>query len=68
LAHAAVLCRQAQNGYLGIVVLHGLLHVILAVALPTGAYLVASRVVNWGRIAVGLIALSAYVRRLRASG
>ena len=51
----------------GFLVLHALLHLVVAVSLSTSSYLVASRVVNWGTIAVGALALSAYVRRLRAS-
>ncbi|MGH2883593.1 MAG: hypothetical protein ACRDPA_12995 [Solirubrobacteraceae bacterium] len=35
-------------------------------SLSTSSYLVVSRVVDWGTIAVGALALSAYVRHLRA--
>jgi hypothetical protein len=50
----------------GFLVLHALLHFILAVSLSTSSYLVVSRVADWGTIAIGLLALSACVRRLRA--
>ena len=47
----------------GFLVLHALLHVALAVTLSTTSYLVMSRIVNWGTIAVGVLCLSAYLRR-----
>lgn len=50
----------------GFLVLHALLHLALAVSLSTSSYLVVSRVVDWGTIAVGALALSACVRHLRA--
>jgi hypothetical protein len=49
----------------GFLVLHALLHLALAVSLSTSSYVVVSRVVDWGTIAVGLLGLSAYVRHLR---
>jgi len=50
----------------GFLVLHALLHFVLAESLTTGSYVVVSRVVDWGTIAVGLLGLSAYLRHLRA--
>lgn len=50
----------------GFLILHALLHLALAVALPTGSYVIASRVVNGGTLVLGVLALSAYVHRLRA--
>jgi len=50
----------------GFLVLHALLHLALAVSLSTGSYVVVSRVVDWGTIAVGALAVSAYARHLRA--
>lgn len=44
---------------------HALLHLMLAVSLSTSSYLVVSRVVNWGTIALGVLGLSASVRHLR---
>jgi intracellular septation protein A len=46
-------------------VLHALAHLVLALSLPTSTYLVASRVVNWGSLAIGGVGLSAYLRRFR---
>jgi intracellular septation protein A len=46
-------------------ILHALAHLVLALSLPTSTYLVASRVVNWGSVAIGGIGLSAYLRRFR---
>jgi len=51
----------------GFLMLHALLHLTLAVSLSTGSYVVVSRVVDWGTLAIGALALSAYVRRLRPS-
>jgi hypothetical protein len=51
----------------GFLVLHALLHLALAVSLSTGAYLIAGRAINVGTIAVGALALSAYLRRTRAA-
>lgn len=47
----------------GFLVLHALLHVALAASLSTSSYLVAGRLINFGTIAIGVFALSAY--RLR---
>ena len=49
----------------GFLVLHALLHLALAVSLSTGSYVVASRVVDWGTLAIGALGLSAYLRHLR---
>jgi len=49
----------------GFLVLHALLHLALAVYLTTSSYVIVSRLVNWGTLAVGVLALSAYVRYLR---
>ena len=49
----------------GFLVLHALLHLTLAVSLSTGSYVVASRVVDWGTLAIGALGLSAYLRHLR---
>jgi len=35
------------------------------VSLSTGSYVVGSRVVDWGTLAIGALGLSAYLRRLR---
>ena len=49
----------------GFLMLHALLHLALAVLLSTQAYVVASRVVDWGTLGLGVLALRAYIRRLR---
>lgn len=49
----------------GFLMLHALLHFALAVSLSTSSYLVAGRIVDWGTIALGVLALSAYLRRAR---
>ena len=49
----------------GFLVLHALLHLALAVSLSTSSYVVASRVVDWGTLAIGALGLSAYLRHLR---
>lgn len=49
----------------GFLVLHSLLHVTLAVSLSTSSYLIASRLVNWGTLAIGIVGLSTYIRHLR---
>jgi len=49
----------------GFLILHALAHLVLALSLPTSTYLVASRVVNWGSLAIGGIGVSAYLRRFR---
>ncbi len=48
-------------------VLHALLHLTLAASVSTSSYLVLSKVINWGTIAVGTVALSAYLRRMRTT-
>jgi hypothetical protein len=50
----------------GFLVLHALVHLALAVYLTTSSYVIVSRLVNWGTLALGALALSAYVRYLRA--
>jgi hypothetical protein len=47
--------------------LHALVHVALAVALSTSAYLVTSRILDTGTLVAGLVGLNVYVRRVRAS-
>jgi hypothetical protein len=47
--------------------LHALLHLVLAVSLPTRDYLVVSRAVSWGTIGLGVLALSIFVRHARTS-
>jgi hypothetical protein len=49
----------------GFLVLHALLHLVLAVSLSTGSYLVAGRIIDVGTLAIGLVGLHAFVRRLR---
>jgi hypothetical protein len=51
----------------GFLLLHALLHLALAVSLSTASYLVMSRVVNWATLAVGMLCLSAYLRRIRTT-
>jgi intracellular septation protein A len=46
-------------------VLHALLHLALALILPTATYLVAGRVVDWATIGCGALCLYSYLRRLR---
>jgi hypothetical protein len=48
-------------------VLHALLHLALAIVLPTSTYVVAGRLINWGTLAVGAVLLWTYLRRLRAT-
>jgi hypothetical protein len=52
----------------GFLILHAVLHFALAVSLSTSSYLVAGRVINWGTIALGMLGISAYLRRTRATG
>lgn len=47
--------------------LHALVHVMLAVSVPTSTYLTTSRIVDWGTLALGIARLHAYQRRLRAA-
>lgn len=49
----------------GFLVLHALLHLVLALTLSTAEFLTAGRVVSWATLAVGVVCLMAYVRRLR---
>jgi hypothetical protein len=49
----------------GFLVLHALLHLALALTLPTATYLVAGRVVNWAAIGAGALCLYSYLRRAR---
>lgn len=51
----------------GFLVMHALLHFALAVSLSTNSYLVAGRVIDWATIALGVLGLSAYVRRIRSA-
>lgn len=44
--------------------LHALIHIALAVSLSTSSYVVASRVVDWGTIALGVLGLGAYRRHV----
>lgn len=46
----------------GFLVLHALLHLALALILPTAAYLTAGRVVSLGTLVVGGLCLRAYLR------
>ncbi len=48
----------------GLLILHALVHVALAVSLSTSSYVVAARVVNWGTIALGVLGLAAYRRHV----
>jgi hypothetical protein len=50
----------------GFLVLHALGHLALAVSLSTGSYLIASRAVNWGTLALGIAGVSLYAHHLRA--
>ncbi len=49
----------------GFLVLHALLHLALAVLLPTSTYVVAGRLINWVTIGFGAAALYGYLRRAR---
>ncbi len=49
----------------GLLVLHALLHLALAVLLPTSTYVVAGRLINWVTIGLGAAALYGYLRRAR---
>lgn len=48
----------------GFLILHALLHIALAVSLSTSSYVVTSRIVNWGTIALGILGLGAYRRHV----
>jgi hypothetical protein len=45
-------------------ILHALIHIALAVSLSTSSYVVASRVVDRGTIALGVLGLGAYRRHV----
>jgi hypothetical protein len=67
-----VLKAPADDAALGaligvFLVLHALLHLALAIVLPTSTYVVAGRLINWGTLAVGAVLLWTYLRRLRTS-
>jgi hypothetical protein len=47
----------------GFLVLHALLRLTLALTLPTSTFVVTSRAVGWGTIAVGAFCLRPYLRR-----
>lgn len=47
--------------------LHSLLHFALAVSLSTHSYLIAGRIIDWSTIALAALALSTYLRRMRAA-
>jgi hypothetical protein len=49
----------------GFLVLHALLHLALAVLLPTSTYVVAGRLINWATIGLGAATLYGYLRRAR---
>jgi hypothetical protein len=51
----------------GFLILHALLHLVLALTMSTTGYLVAGRITNIATLAVGVLLLSAYVRRQRRS-
>jgi hypothetical protein len=44
-------------------VLHALLHLALALTLPTATYLVAGRAVNWAATGAGALCLYSYLHR-----
>jgi intracellular septation protein A len=46
-------------------VLHALLHVMLAVTLSTATFVTVGRAMSWGTIGVGAVGLYAYLRRVR---
>jgi hypothetical protein len=48
----------------GFLILHALIHIALAVSLPTSSYVVTSRVVDWGTIALAVLGLAAYRRHV----
>lgn len=47
----------------GFLVLHALLRLTLALMLPTSTFVVTSRAIGWGTIALGVVCLRAYLRR-----
>jgi hypothetical protein len=49
----------------GFLVLHAVIHAVLALLLPTGGYLVASRLVSLAMIALALLTLASYRRHLQ---
>lgn len=46
-------------------VLHALLHLVLALTLTTASYLTAGRVVDWATLGLAAVCLYSYLRRLR---
>ena len=44
--------------------MHALIHIALAVSLSTSSYVVTSRVVDWGTIALAVLGLAAYRRHV----
>lgn len=48
----------------GFLVLHALVHIALAVSLSTSSYVVTSRVVDWGTIALAVFGIAAYRRHV----
>jgi hypothetical protein len=51
----------------GFLMLHALLHLTLAVSLSTSSFLVLSKIIDWGTIALGVLALSIYRRHRQAA-
>jgi hypothetical protein len=49
----------------GFLMLHALLHLALVILLSTQLYVVASPIIDWGSLALGLLGIRAYVRQLR---
>jgi hypothetical protein len=57
---------RALGAFVGVfLVLHALLHLVLALTLPTSTYVVAGRLVNLGTLAIGAALLWTHLRRLR---
>ncbi|WP_433436771.1 hypothetical protein [Nonomuraea sp. CA-141351] len=46
-------------------VVHTVVHIVLALTLPTATFLAASRLAGWGIIAVGAAVMAVYLRRAR---
>jgi intracellular septation protein A len=64
--HADRRLDTTLNAMIGaFLILHALLHLALAVTLPTATYLVAGRAVNWAAAGVGALCLYSYLRRAR---
>lgn len=49
----------------GFLILHALLHLVLALQMSTAEYLVAGRIINIASLVTGVLTLSAYVQRQR---